>query len=264
MADAGAQHGAQNIYDDARFFAGYSKLRETGAGLNDVLEQPALHRLLPPLVGWRVLDLGCGMGQFARYCREQGARRVLGVDVSEKMLEVARQQTADPGITYRRADLETLDGLPDQGFELVVSSLTLHYVVDYAGLLRRIAGWLAPGGVLAFSIEHPLTTANKPNGWVRDAQGNALHWALDRYGDEGPRQETWFVEGVEKRHRTLATLVNGVLAAGLVVDALGEPAALQEAVAARPSLAQEARRPPFLLVRAHKPQTADAAGEARG
>jgi 2-polyprenyl-3-methyl-5-hydroxy-6-metoxy-1,4-benzoquinol methylase len=54
--------------------------------------------------GLRVVDLGCGFGWFCRWAREQGAARVLGLDVSENMLARARAATADADITYAQVD----------------------------------------------------------------------------------------------------------------------------------------------------------------
>src|SRR5215472_4207775 len=96
----------QNIYDNEEFFAGYSRLRRSVEGLGGMPEWPALRALLPDLRGCKVLDLGCGFGWFCRWARQRGASRVVGVDVSEKMLARASAATADPAITYTRADME--------------------------------------------------------------------------------------------------------------------------------------------------------------
>jgi ubiquinone/menaquinone biosynthesis C-methylase UbiE len=94
----------QNVYDDPEFYVGYERLRRTGTGLNAILEQPALWTLLPAsLEGMRVLDLGCGFGDFARKARSLGARAVVGIDVSKRMLARATELTQDTGISYRRA-----------------------------------------------------------------------------------------------------------------------------------------------------------------
>lgn len=77
----------QNVYDDPTFFAGYEALRRSEAGLNAAIERPALASLLPPLDGLAVLDLGCGLGDFCRTAVDGGAERVLGLDVSERMVE---------------------------------------------------------------------------------------------------------------------------------------------------------------------------------
>ncbi len=243
----------QNIYDDPVFFAGYAALRDAESGLNAVLEQPALARLLPAsLEGLRILDLGCGFGDFARKARARGAASVLAIDVSEKMLAEARERTSDPAIRYEHAAMETLAVEPG-AFDLAVSSLALHYVADYRAAVRKIAAALAPGGRFVFSVEHPICTALGVYEWHRDAAGAELHWPVDRYGEEGRRDTRWFVDGVVKYHRTVASYVNGLVDAGLALARLEEPEADPAALAARPELAVHRRRPPFLLLAADKP-----------
>jgi 2-polyprenyl-3-methyl-5-hydroxy-6-metoxy-1,4-benzoquinol methylase len=243
----------QNIYDDAAFFAGYSTLERFGAGWERAVEHADLLALLPAVEGRRALDLGCGVGQLARHLATLGAAEVVGVDLSERMLALARADWAHPRVTYQRGALETV-AFPDARFDLVVSSLAIHYVDDYAGLLRRIAAWLAPGGVLVYSTEHPIYTARLPgDGWMLDDAGRRVRWGLDRYADEGARDETWFVPGVRKVHRTLATLMNGVLDAGLVIERVLEPIPREGWLRDHPQARDERRRPMFLLLRAARP-----------
>jgi 2-polyprenyl-3-methyl-5-hydroxy-6-metoxy-1,4-benzoquinol methylase len=207
--------------------------------------------------GRRVLDLGCGAGQLALHLARAGAAEVVGVDLSERMLALARAERAHPRVTYERAALEEVRFASGR-FDLVVSSLALHYVEDYAGLIRRVADWLAPVGVLVYSTEHPIYTARLPDdGWVLDEAGRRVRWGIDRYADEGVREERWFVAGVRKVHRTLATLINGVLDAGLVLERVVEPVPGQAWLRDHPQSADERRRPMFLLVRARRPARAD-------
>lgn len=233
--------GPQNVYDDPRFFAGYSTMERFGAGWERAMERPFFLRLLPEAGGRRVVDLGCGAGQLAKYLAEQGAASVVGVDVSEKMLEVARRDWAHPRVTHRREAMETVD-FPAGSVDLVVSSLAFHYVADYGELVARIARWLAPGGTLVFSTEHPIFTS-------RGEQVGATRW----YGREGVREHTWFVEGVRRYHRTFATLIDGLVDAGLVVARIEEPMPDDAWLAAHPGQDEEVHRPMFLLVRAQKP-----------
>lgn len=243
----------QNIYDNPQFFEGYRRLRERSDTLNDVLEQPALQATLPELAGRRVLDLGCGMGQLAYQCVQQGATSVVAVDLSEKMIAVARQEHADPRIEYRVAAIEDLQLAPGS-VDLVVSSLALHYVADYGVVVRNVAQWLEPGGHFVYTVHHPILSATREDEcWVRDEQGNVRHWALDDYADEGRRELEWLVPGVIVYHRTLATLLNALIESGLAIERVLEPEPLAEAVAAQPRLANQRRRPPFLLVRSRKP-----------
>lgn len=224
----------QNVYDDPAFFAGYSGMERFGAGWTKAVEQPFFLGLLPELAGRRVLDLGCGAGQLAKYVAEQGAAEVVALDVSERMLEVARAEFAHPRVTHRRLAIEEAT-FPDGRFELVVSSLAFHYVADYAGLVANIARWLTPGGHLVFSTEHPVYTARATDDDPR----------LDRYPDEGPRERSWFVQGVRRYHRTFATLVNGLIDAGMALERVLEP------VPAEPD-AVDRDRPWFILLRARK------------
>jgi len=243
----------QNIYDDPAFLAGYRGLERFGQGWERAMELRDLLALLPDVAGRRVLDLGCGAGQLARHLAASGAAEVIGVDVSEQMLALALAEWAHPRVTYHRAAMEEL-AFPPARFDLVISSLALHYVADYTGLMRRIAEWLSPGGVLVYSTEHPVYTARLPsNGWIVDQAGRRSSWSLDRYADEGAREETWFVSGVLKVHRTFATLINGLVDAGLIVERVLEPVPSDEWLQDHPQFADERRRPMFLLARASKP-----------
>jgi SAM-dependent methyltransferase len=242
----------QNVYDDPEFFAGYSRLERFGVGWTRAMEHGELLGLLPDVGGRRVLDLGCGAGQLAHHLATRGAAEVTGVDVSERMLALARADFAHPRVTYVRAALEDVEFAASR-FDLVVSVLAFHYIDDYAGLVRRIARWLAPGGVLVYSTEHPIYTARLPGeGWVVDGAGRRTGWSLDRYGEEGARDERWFVPGVRKVHRMLATLINGVLEAGLVVERVVEPMPGEPWLRDHPQASDERRRPMFLLVRASR------------
>jgi SAM-dependent methyltransferase len=244
----------QNIYDDPGFFAGYSRLERFGAGWTRAMEHAELLALLPEPHGRRILDLGCGVGQLAHHLATRGAADVVGVDVSDRMLSMARSEFAHSRLTYTRSAIEHVT-FPDARFDLVVSVLALHYVDDYVGLMRRIAGWLTPGGTLVYSIEHPIYTGRVPagDGWMADGAGQRAAWGLDRYADEGAREETWFVAGVRKVHRTFSTLVNGVLDAGLMLERVVEPMPNERWLRDHPQFADERRRPMFLMVRARKP-----------
>lgn len=245
----------QNIYDDPGFFAGYSQLPRSLQGLGGAPEWPSLRRLLPDLKGKRVLDLGCGFGWFCRWAREAGAARVWGLDVSERMLARARTDTADPAVTYRRADLETVDldtmdrgdGAAPGPFDLIYSSLAFHYLENLDRLIGQVATVLDPAGWLVFSVEHPICTAPGNPGWITDAEGRKV-WPVERYLDEGPRSTNWLAEGVIKQHRSIATYLNLLLDRGLMLEHLEEWSPSEAQIAAEPSWADERQRPFFLLI----------------
>jgi ubiquinone/menaquinone biosynthesis C-methylase UbiE len=240
----------QNIYDDATFFAGYSKLPRSVEGLEGAAEWPTVKAMLPPMAGLRVVDLGCGFGWFCRWARAAGAAQVLGLDVSENMLARARATTPDTAITYERADLEQLT-LPAGSFDLAYSSLALHYIAKLEPLLEAVHRALMPGGRLVFSIEHPLYTAPTRPGWVEDGTGQKT-WPLDRYLDEGPRRTDWLAKGVIKQHRALATYLNRLIGSGFTLEYIEEWGPTDAQIAAHPEWKAERDRPPFLLVAARR------------
>jgi SAM-dependent methyltransferase len=239
----------QNIYDNEEFFEGYSRLRRSVEGLDGAPEWPALRALLPDLRGHQVLDLGCGFGWFCRWARQQGAAHVLGIDVSERMLARSRAATQDPAITYLRADMENLELHPGS-FDLVYSSLALHYVENLRELMSQVHRTLVPGGRLVFSVEHPIFTAPADPTWSVDAAGRKI-WPVNGYLDEGPRSTDWLAKGVIKQHRTLATYINMLVRLGFSISHVEEWAPTEGQIAAQPNWTDERQRPPFLLVAAN-------------
>lgn len=242
---------SQNIYDDPAFFAGYATLDRSVKGLDGAPEWPTIQAMLPPLQGKHVLDLGCGYGWFCRYARDNHAASVVGVDISEKMLAQARSMTLGEGIAYRRDDLATLSPVP-LAYDLVYSSLALHYLHDIERLLATIYQSLTPGGMLVFSAEHPVYTAPMAQGWIKDKSGQ-LSWPVNHYQQEGERISNWFAEGVIKQHRKLATWINALIAAGFEIVRLDEWGPSADQIAANPALDEEKERPMIFLLSVRKP-----------
>jgi SAM-dependent methyltransferase len=238
----------QNIYDNEEFFAAYSRLPRSVEGLEGAPEWPVLRALLPELRGRRVCDLGCGYGWFCRWASGQGAARVLGIEVSERMLARATADSENSAIDYLRSDMELVE-LPESSFDLVYSSLALHYVENLSGLIRQVSRALVTGGNLVFSVEHPMTTAPIRPGWSTAADGRKS-WPVAAYLDEGRRSTDWLTTGVIKQHRTVASYLNLLIANGLGLRRIVEWGPSAEQVAAHPEWAGERERPPFLLVAA--------------
>lgn len=239
----------QNKYDEQGFFEKYSQMPRSTGGLNNAGEWPAFRALLPVLRDKRVLDLGCGFGWHCRYAREQHARSVVGVDLSENMLKQAREINDDPAIEYRRLAIEDIDFAVGE-FDVVISSLALHYVEDFEELCRKVHRCLVPGGAFVLSVEHPVFTARAAQDWHYGPQGERMHWPVDDYQDEGPRQARFLENDVVKYHRTVATHLNALIDSGFSITKLSEPQPSQEMLDKYADMRDELRRPIFLLIAA--------------
>ena len=244
----------QNIFDNETFFEGYKGIRDREGNANVLFEIPALFSLLPDLNGKEILDLGCGFGEHCKAFVDKGAVKVTGIDISEKMLDVARKENSDPAITYLNMPMEDLDDL-DGAYDLVVSSLALHYVEDFKGLLNSIYRKTKPGGVFVFSQENPINTTygncDFPR-WTKDGDGNKLYVNFANYGEEGRRDSEWFVDGVKKYHRMFSTIVNDLVEAGFTIEKMIEPLPDDEILEKYPAQKDLFHKPDFLVVRSVK------------
>lgn len=238
------------LYDDAAFFAAYARMDRSVRGLEGAGEWPQMRALLPKLSGLRVLDLGCGYGWHCRYAAQRGARSVLGIDPSARMLARAAELGGE-GVEYRLCAVEEFIW-PEARFDLVISNLALHYVEDLDAVFRGVYRALRPGGAFALNIEHPSFTAGVHEDWYRDAQGNILHWPLDGYFLPGARSTLFAGCEVTKYHHTLAQILGGLLAAGFALAAVDEARPSAEMLSRSPEMRDELRRPMMLLVRAEK------------
>ncbi|WP_163537417.1 class I SAM-dependent methyltransferase [Gracilibacillus sp. YIM 98692] len=242
----------QNIYDHPVFFKEYTSLRKSSVTYNDFIEQPAIKSEISTLRDKSILDLGCGTGEFAMYCMENGAAKVVGVDISENMIEQAKRENHHENIEYICMPIEDL-ALENQKFDIIISSLAVHYIEDYTSLVVKVNDWLKHNGEFIFSTEHPIVTARKEgNNWVKDEDDHKLHWALDHYQEEGKREQHWYIDGVVKYHRTISTLVNTLIENGLVLEKITEPQSIPDGLERMPKLVNEKRRPSFIVMKSRK------------
>ncbi|MEI7487474.1 MAG: class I SAM-dependent methyltransferase [Chryseobacterium sp.] len=241
----------ENKYDNTSFFKQYEKMLRSQKGLEGAGEWHALKKMLPDFSGKDVLDLGCGFGWHCRYAIEKGAKSVIGIDLSEKMLEKAREINALEGIQYEIKALENVD-YPDEKFDIIISSLTFHYIESFDTLAQNIYKWLKPKGHFVFSVEHPVFTAQGNQDWTYNENGEKLHWPVDNYFIEGKRNTTFLGEEVVKYHRTSTTYLNSLLKQGFKIKEVVEPEPSEEMLKEFSEMKDELRRPMMLLISVEK------------
>lgn len=93
-----------------------------------------------------IVDLGCGDGRHARLIKEMGAAHVTGVDVNEKMIEIAKEKSAEnPDVTFLVADGRNLP-VESNSIDIVVSNFVVHYFPDAKEIFNEISRVLRDRG----------------------------------------------------------------------------------------------------------------------
>jgi len=199
---------------------------------------PATTDLLPDIEGLRVLDAGCGTGAYTEWLVDRGAE-VIGVDVSEPMLDRARDRVADRA-EFHRADLaEPLEFAREDAFDGVVSALALDYVEDWRAPFGAFARLLAPGGFLVFTVPHPFDEY--------PLEEDENYFEVER------RVKEWSVD-VPYFRRPLGEMLGPLLETGFRLDAITEPGPTDRFRERWPERYEtESKRPVFLCVRAVRP-----------
>mgnify|MGYP003287516092 CR=1 FL=1 len=235
-------------YDQEEFFAEYAKMARSREGLSASGEWHQLRPMFPSIQGKKVLDLGCGYGWHCRFAAEQGAEQILGIDLSQKMIEEAKKRTQDPRITYRICGMEEYE-YPENTWDLVVSNLALHYVEGIEEIFQKVYRTLKEEGVFLFNIEHPVFTAGVGQEWIYGEDGKPQFWPVDNYFMPGERTTNFLGCSVTKQHHTLTQIPMGLLKQEFELKAVEEAQPSKEMMEI-PGMKDELRRPIMLLVKA--------------
>lgn len=211
---------------------------------NAYYERPATLSLLPDVRRKRVLDAGCGPGVYAEWLLDHGAE-VVAVDVSARMVELAKLRARGRAQVYQADLSRSLDFLDSQSFDIVLSPLVLEYIRDWRRTLGEFHRLLAPDGLLVVSVTHPFS--------------DFMYFQSNRYFDIELVASEWKGFGSRVRmpsyRRSLEETLNPFIEAGFRLDRLIEPKPTEEMRNADPRHFEElSRQPCFLCIRAVKVQ----------
>jgi SAM-dependent methyltransferase len=235
---------AAGDYDSyaSQYAANVAWREQAGPGNDPFGLLPPLLELLGDITGRRVLDAGCGEGYLARVLAARGAH-VTGIDLSPRLIELARAKDPGSGIGYRVADLS--QPLPDMAgsYDAAASYLVLNDVTDYRGFAAALAASLKPGGRLVLALNNPYSAV--------------IDRHVTDYFDSGavsPYRGLWEA-GIKTHyhHRTLENYLDALLATGLRLAKLADIPALADAHRPDACLPDGARFPRFMLLAFTKP-----------
>ena len=134
----------------------YKKTKESP--LRTYVEAHSFWEMVGDVSGLSVLDLACGEGHYTRLLKQRGAARVVGVDISQGMIDLALSQEQDKalGVEYLCRDVASMENLGE--FDLVVAAYLLHYAPDEQSLLnmcRNIVAHMPDSGRFVTLNENP-------------------------------------------------------------------------------------------------------------
>lgn len=229
-------------------YEAYQELAEHYAAMIDTkphnayYDRPAMVKLWPDLQDRYVLDAGCGPGAYTQLLLERGAK-VTAVDISERMLELARQRVGERA-QFRLLNLaEKRIDLHDSAFDFINAPLCFDYIEDWDGLLKECHRVLKPGGLLQMSCGHPAFDAE--------------YYQTQRYFDVEQVQCTWKGFGknvvMHSYRRSLADILNPFLRQNFQIKQVVEPLPTEDFKRADPiRYSRLMHRPSFLIIQAER------------
>jgi ubiquinone/menaquinone biosynthesis C-methylase UbiE len=232
---------AAQTYDDiADWYASW-----VGEAREDALFV-SITELMGDVSGLRICDLACGEGRSARHLARSGAA-VVGIDVSARLLEIAKAREGTAIVSYVLDDARYLASVADESFDGVLGHLALMDIADLQATVLAVARVLRPGGWFVFSILHPCF--NTPCSDEEMDANERLWRRVTGYWEEG----YWLSATrpgppgrVGSFHRTLSTYFKALVDAGFVVERVDEPRATGRLAENRPIWAEV---PAFLATR---------------
>lgn len=225
-------------------------------------EKPAIYGMLPQdLTGTRVLSVGCGFGEECQFIAQRGAE-VVGTDYSEEMISIASSKF--PRLSFVKVPMEELaNSFEPASFDIVFSSLALHYSADLRDPLAQFARVLKNSGEVILSTHHPVywgaarATSAKEKigllGYRRDLESGQAEYFGDYLNDRKIVTQFRDAFDVSFFHNSLGSIHSAVRSAGFYVEQLVEPRPLDECREEFPEFFETASRVPlFILLRLKK------------
>lgn len=229
-------------------------------------EKPALMSMLPNMKNKNVMSFGCGSGADLHLAKQQKADKIIGVDPSEGLLEIAQKE--HPDVQFINGTVEAIN-LPSNSQDIIYSSLVMHYIEDWVSALNKINDILKPGGSFVFSCAHPIESSAE-YGQAEDNYkyaflGRKTYTPTDKqrlFGDYMGSESDGIIKKqgelcnikMEVFHRSFSRMITDIQDSGMVIDKVLEPTPVPDMKDRDKNTYEKLNRiPVFILFRLKKP-----------
>lgn len=202
------------------------------------VEKPAMMSRIKSLVGKNVLTIGCGSGEECQSLLSKNPSKLTGVDISDKLIEIAKKTVKD--VDFFNMDAEKLE-FDDNTFDFVYCSLMMDYFESWDKVLGEVFRVLKPGGLFQFSNLHPVKWSAES---FKDIDGKSVRTSMGFEKDPVTKkvdihgnylgtilhEEVWN-NGMEISYFTkpISLMFKEIRNAGFLVNDIDEPKAIVEA-----------------------------------
>lgn len=222
-------------------------------------EEPSMNNYLRTHIkNKRILCIGCGSGEECLRFSEMGAKEVVGIDVSDKLIAQARKDY--PNVRFEVGGWKELPRLKFGLFDYVYAGFSIHYVKDWQKVCNDVSSILKPKGEFIFSTIHPLRNAiekekvdsckTKLFGIVKDTKTSKVIRKYGNYFNEGTKELKLFLgdEFVPIYKKTFATIVNELASSKLQIVKFIEPTPRKKASTYDPAGYEQGMHIPGVLI----------------
>lgn len=243
-----------NHWDEAA--EGYDNFIEKKDYLRAHLLNKAVLDLFGNVKGRKVLDAGCGQGYFSNILSKKGAE-VLGIDYSEKLIEIAKDKYFSESTKFEVHDLKNPLPFKNSRFDCILCNMVLMDFDPIEPTLNEFYRVLSKNGSLVLSIPHPafFTGKLRKDFWNKVTYG-LPHYEINRY--KKPYKKMVKIKGLSKKtpfyHRPMEFYISSLIKNGFEIKAFKEPVFDKNDKITKKNnfLKLCIRIPPYLIIKAKK------------
>lgn len=206
---------------------------------------PVMDAMIGDVHKKRVLDAGCGDGEYTRKLACSGAI-VTGIDGSREMIRLARKDPIHPSIRYAVMDLTRSLPIQSRSMDMIVGNMVLMDLPEIETCINEFSRILRDGGLFVFSITHPAFFCSD---WAGDASGPRSYKIVLDYLNEKTEPLNFWGETLHY-HRPISAYFNTLEKYGMCVLSLEEPVPDVNEEEMDPYVLSHLRIPSFLVIKA--------------